>query len=1177
MAEIKLTPQQQRVVDHRGGTLLVSAAAGSGKTKVLVDRLLGYLCDENDPANIDSFLLITYTKAAAAEMRGKIASALSQRLAQDAGNRHLQRQLIRLHAAQISTVHAFCTQLLRENAHSLGLSADFRVLEQSQSEALKQQVLELALEQAYVNVQENPARAELFDTLGAGRDDRNLSKLLLNLYEQVRCHPDPEAWMQQSVMNLNTQKAEDAAQTYWGGYLRAELRKAADRACRELQLGCDEMMGDEALEKAYLPTFLENIQTISAYAAFETWDEIHEHFAPDKGKLKAVRNYENKEFLQRIQNRRKAAFARLEKALKPFASASSEVLEDLQVTAASLTELFVLLREFMQQYAQEKQRQHALDFSDLEHYALKLLRRPNGRPTPEAEQISLRFREIMVDEYQDSNEVQDAIFYAISNAGENCFFVGDVKQSIYRFRLADPGIFLQKYHSFPVKEEEAIPSGTKILLSQNFRSRPNVLHAVNDVFCGVMSEQVGEIAYTEEEQLVPGRGGILELPSPEVELHCICTDNGEENAPVKAEAEAAFVAGRIAQMLNRNECIQDGEALRPIRPEDIVILMRSVRGNAPVYLSALWSAGIPVSYEQSGELLDTLEVQLFYSMLQVIDNPRQDIPLAAVLMSPVYGFGASELAEIRSRGRSVRLYDALLRCREMENAERFVNELKKLRQLRPTLPLADFCRLVLQTMKLPTLLQAMPNGVQRLANLNAFVQHFEASSMSLAQTIAQIEQQRELGQGIPAPGQDTAGGVKIMSIHSSKGLEFPVVFLCDLSKRFNMQDLSQQVLTHPKHGVASVAVDAVRRVRYPTIAKTAMAKCKEEEAKSEELRVLYVAMTRARERLIMTYCMAKLDAALNNFCQDAVYPVPPERAMDASCAGDWVLMSAVTRMDAGALHVKSRPAELRDANPRWVIQYHTSAPQEVVRADGAASAYEAAWPDAETLTAVLKSQYAHRGSTTVPVKLTATQLKGRSLDEELSDAPELLPERRAVRFPLPDFSQLGELSAAERGTAMHLFMQYADYSSCADKAGIEEECARLLQHEFLTQQQCDAIDREMILSFFRSPLGRRVLEAEHPVREFKFSVLEPAGKYYPDAGADEVLLQGVVDCCLDEEDGLVVLDFKTDRVKPGEEEQRGAYYRGQLHAYAQALERIFEKPVKERIVYFFATDTAVYL
>jgi len=1171
MAEFKLTPQQQRIVDHRGGTLLVSAAAGSGKTKVLVDRLMGYLCDETDPANIDSFLLITYTKAAAAEMRGKIAAALSARLAEEPENRHLQRQLIRLHAAQISTVHAFCTQLLREYAHCLGLAADFRVLEQNQAEALKQQVLEQTLELAYNNVDENPAREELFDTLGAGRDDRSLSALLLTLYEQVRCHPDPEAWMQKSVQNLQVEEVEDAAQTYWGTFLLAEYKKAVERSCRELRQACDEMMGDDVLTEAYLPTYLENIESVSSMLSLSTWDEIFEYGVPDKGRLKSVRKYEDKAFLVRIQQRRKNAFARLEKALKPFASPSCDVLEDLQLSAASLTELFVVLREFMHNYDLEKQRQHTMDFSDLEHYSLKLLRRVDGSPTPEAQQVSLRFREIMVDEYQDSNEVQDAIFRAISKNGENCFFVGDVKQSIYRFRLADPGIFLQKYHDFPTKEEVSVPSGSKLLLSRNFRSRPQILQAVNDVFCGVMSEQVGEIDYTEDEQLQPGRQ-VLPLQGPEVELHCISTDNGDEQAPVKAEAEAAFVASRIAQMLNQGECVEDGGEIRPIRAEDIVILLRSVRSTAPVYLSALWSAGIPVSYEQSGDLMDTLEVQLLYCMLQVIDNPRQDIPLAAVLLSPVYGFSASDLAMVRRHGKMMRLYDALLRCDEMEKAQLFISQLNALRELRPSLPLADFCWEVLRRMQLENLLRAMPDGARRLSNPDACLQYLQGSAESLSQAINRMEQ---MGEAIAAPGQDPAGGVKIMSIHSSKGLEFPVVFLCDLSKRFNLEDMKQQVLTHPKHGVASVAVDSVRRVRYPTIAKLAMAKCKEDEAKSEELRVLYVAMTRARERLIMTYCAAKLDSILERLSQDAMYPVPPEQAIEASCAGDWVLMAALTRMDAGALHLQSRPAELRIPLSPWRIEYHTAAPTEAVQTEDEITAVAPAWPDSDTLINVLDSHYAFDGSTVVPMKLTATQLKGRDLDEELTDAPELLPEHKRIKFPLPDFSQAGELSAAERGTAMHLFMQFADYSRCADPAGVEEECSRLLSQQFLTEQQCEAVDRGKIWAFFASELGQQVLSSSHLIREFKFSVLERAQKYYPDTAGDEVLLQGVVDCCLDEPDGLIVLDFKTDRVQPGGELSRGEYYRGQLRAYADALERIFEKPVKRRIVYFFATGTPV--
>ena len=1179
MADIVLTPEQEAAASHRGGTLLVSAAAGSGKTRVLVERLMRYVCDPVQPEHIDRFLLITYTRAAAAELRAKISAELAARLAQQPANRHLQRQQVRIHSAQISTVHAFCADLAREFAHELDLTADFRVLEQSEAQRLQLQALELTLEQAYAELPQRPNRAELFDTLGAGRDDRALPSVVLTAYEQLQCHRDPAAWMDACLHKQVREDCTDALETSWGQLLLAQLHGTLDNAEAQLRQALGLMAGYASLEKSYMPTFEENLQTLRCLREAQSWDEVRKLSALEKGRLKPVRNFEDPELLEWIKTLRTRAFRDVESALRPFQDSSAQVLADLRASQGVLEELFALVQEFSARYRAEKERVHALDFQDLERCALRLLCRADGSPTATAQQLAARWREIMVDEYQDTNEVQDAIFRCVSLEGENRFLVGDVKQSIYRFRLADPAVFLDKYERYPLRDPAERQPACKVLLSQNFRSRPEILAAVNEVFCGVMSRQVGELDYGEAEQLRPGRSTQAPVCCP-VELHAIqSAAPGDETMPAKAETEAAFVADRIAQLLVSGQLIEGGGAQRPVRPEDIVILMRSPRAAAPLYLEALRRKGIACVYERSEDLLASMEVQLLRALLQVVDNPRQDIPLAAVLLSPVFSFSAARLAQLRAAVREDGLYDALLAAEQEPDVEQFLQLLRTLRALRPVLPLSELTGELLRRTQLQTILSAMPEAEQRVARLQEFVGYVsaaETAGKTLSRFLEELEQLEQLGTGLPASPAAAANAVRIMSVHSSKGLEFPVVVLADLTRRFNQEDLRAQVLTHPKWGAATVAVDRQRLIRYPTIAKQALAQVKLQELKSEELRVLYVAMTRARELLILSCCSATMRRDLTNLAREAVYPVPPARAAQADCPADWLLQVALTRTDAGALHMDGvRPLALRTPETGWRIEYHEQR-AEIAVGDAPQPEQKTVFPDPERLLQRLAYQYSHAAAAQIPAKLTATQLKGRTLDEELADGA--APEPRRVRFPEPDFLQrAGALTPAQRGTAMHLFMQFADYGACCDEKMLDKELQRLVREEFLTAQQAASIDLRKLLAFFTSELGRRVCTAPKLIREFKFSLLMPAQNYYPQGEGERVLLQGVVDCCLDEPEGLTILDFKTDRIRAGQAQPRAQDYAGQLRAYSEALSRIFEKPVRERLIYFFETGETVAL
>lgn len=557
---------------------------------MLVDRLLAQVCDPEHPANLDDFLMITYTKAAAAELRGKIAAELSKRLAAEPENRHLQRQTTRIYLAQISTVHAFCASILRDYAHLLDIPADFRVAEEQEAAELRQEVFDALMEQCYAALSEDDALRPLIDQFGYGRDDRRLAELLLPVYSAVRCRVDPERWMQACEAAYALPPEQKAEQTPWGAYLIESLKKTAAWVERNLKQALRLAQEDAVLGEKYAPKLTENLEAVRALGARTGWDDIYENRVLSFGTLPPVRSPEYPEKKDAVQNLRKGALQALKDAQACFYAPSERIMADLQNTAAPIGGLLELLRRFDRQYSQEKRRRKLMDFSDLEHEAIRLLRQKGSTlPSAAAREIGAKYREILVDEYQDSNAVQECIFEAVSQNGKNRFMVGDVKQSIYRFRLADPGIFLEKYEAYAERGAQKPGEPRKILLSENFRSRPEILRAVNDVFGLVMSREAAELNYGEQEAL---RSGLQfpETPQPKVELHCIELDietaEGEQRAE-KCPEEAAFVAARIHRLLTDGTQIAEKDALRPVRPGDIVILMRSPGRAAAEYASAL--------------------------------------------------------------------------------------------------------------------------------------------------------------------------------------------------------------------------------------------------------------------------------------------------------------------------------------------------------------------------------------------------------------------------------------------------------------------------------------------------------------------------------------------------------------------------------------------------------------
>ena len=1160
MAE-QLTEQQKMAVVNRGGKLLVSAAAGSGKTKVLVDRLMLYLMDPVSPCNIDDFLMITYTKAAAAELRGKIAAKLSEHLAADPDNRHLQRQMQRLYLAKISTVHSFCTDLLRQHAHALDLAPDFRVADESECGQLRQQAMDELLDDAYTNWMEDGDFRSFVDTQGLGRDDRLVPDIVGKVYDAARCHLDPEHWLDHCVQSADLSETVDAAQTVWGAYLLADLHRYLELQISAMK-GCLALAQEDPLMEKPAAVLHKTVLCLEHLHDARTWDQVVERRSIDYGRLTFPKKLEDLELRDRIKAVREGCKEGLAKKLKVFCDPSESVLADLSQTGSAIRGLVKLARAFGERYAKLKQRRRVLDFSDLEHRSLDLLLgRSRSAPTAVAREEGRRFREVLVDEYQDSNAVQDAIFGSLTAENQNCFLVGDVKQSIYRFRLADPGIFLEKYATYVPAEDAAPGQGRKILLSRNFRSGGAVLAATNDVFYRCMSERVGDLDYTADEALVEGIPH-EPLGEPEVELHVLTVGDDTYGQ------EASYVADQIQSLLDGKHMIRGKEGLRPIEAEDIAILLRSPGSVGRYYQDALSVRGIRSAFGGGRDLLQTGEIGVLRALLQVLSNPRQDIPLIAVLCSPVFGFTADDLARIRARQKHGDFYDAVL-LDDAPKTLQFVEILEKLRSCARQMPLARLLEEVFCVTRMDSIYAAMDSGVERTGNLREFYRlalDFEsAARRDLSQFLEHLELLEDKGLTIQEP--PTGGAVQILSIHKSKGLEYPVVFLSSLSRGFNKEDLRAQVLCDGELGLGLSAVDRENRVRYPTIAKRAIVARTSSESLSEELRVLYVAMTRARDRLIMTYAEKNPAKTLASIANRLDLGGTELLASEVSCPGEWVLMEALCRTEAGALHAlaDARPNQTHLSDFTWRIVTADCAPAEGLD-DREEEAAPSAMPDGtvELLRQQLMFRYPHQAATVTPSKQTATQLKGRDKDDEIRENAEPTPKQRTWRR----FGDRTARRGIDYGVAMHTVMQYVRFDACVSLEGLEKEISRLAEARIIPAELAPKLDRNAILAFFRTELGRKLMTGRY-IREFKFSILEDADGYGEGLAGEQILLQGVVDCALVEPDGITVVDFKTDYVTDATLNEVLARYRPQVDTYSRALERIYEMPVKGTYLYFF--------
>lgn len=1176
MSDRKWTPAQQDAIDARQGTLLVSAAAGSGKTAVLVQRVIERLTDPVHPSDADRLLVVTFTKAAAAEMKERISQRLSELLARDPSNVNLQRQQLLLAKASISTIHSFCSELVRENFFKLDISPDFRIAEDSEMSVLRNEAVTRVLEANYEKV--DPEFGELVEAFSSDRDDSRIVDMIDQLYDFIRSHPFPKRWLEQ---NLALYQPEiPAGETVWGERI-LEFANETVNYCLSLTMNSLSVMEeDEKISAAYGPAFqsdLAELLNLQQVLNRRAWDEAGRLAGAMKfASLKPLRGYGDDPLKNRLSACRTEVKDTVKKLALLFESNEEECAGDIRRLSLLVECLFRVTMEFSDLLDALKAERRMADFGDLEHWALRLLVRgtENGyERTGDAVELSARFDEIMVDEYQDTNAAQDMLFRAISQDEGNLFMVGDVKQSIYGFRQAMPQIFLKRRADFPEYNRDLDQYPACIILDRNFRSRRQVTDAVNFVFSQIMSPEAGDVDYSGKELLDAG-AVYPQQPGCETQLE-ILDLSGEDGEKDMALAEARRIAELIHEIIGSGFQITENGVTRDAVFRDFCVLLRSANQYATQYAKEMQLCGVPSWADTAQGFFSSAEVAVVLSLLRVIDNPIQDIPLLSVLMSPIYGFTPDELATAREGRRDVPLYLALKARGEDGDAHAaaFLEEMDRCRALAATMPSDRLISTLYEKTGYLNMVQAMTNGSLRLANLQLLLEHakkYESSGYNgLSGFIRFIDRLQAQDSDLPGASSlsESADVVRIMSIHKSKGLEFPVCIIAGCARGFNRE--RGDAMLHPDLGLGVKLRNPETMARYNTLPREAVALELERESRSEELRILYVAMTRAREKLVLMTSVKRLDRRLGALASQLTgeKKIQPYVVRGGDSFSDWLLSCALRHPDGEILRERALAPEdivVRDGGLPWKIRLtYPPLPPEESAADEISLKIPPDPEQQEKLERQIDFVYPYWELKGVPSKVAASDLA----EEESGGGFDVLTR--------PAFLSRSGLSPAERGTALHTYMQFADYG--AAQRDPKAELERLVENGFLTAEQGGAVDLNRVLAFFESDIAKRMLGADQCQRELRFTVELPAGRVHPELSDDlksqPVVLQGAVDCVFVENGHAVVVDYKTDRA--GSPEELWRRYHIQLELYRDAVEQFLELPVGEVLLYSFYWNQVV--
>ena len=1252
---VSWTTEQQQVIDLRNRNILVSAAAGSGKTAVLVERIVKIITDKNHPVDIDHLLIVTFTNAAAAEMRERIGNAIEKALDEQPGNEHLLRQLTLIHNAQITTIDSFCLYVVRNHFHEIDLEPNFRIGDEGELKLLREDVLGRVLEQNY----EEPSEAfsDFVEGYASGRTDAALNEMILQLYEFSRSYPWPEKWLDSFVGAYRIETREELDRAEWLAPLTENIcfvLKDCEQLLKQALAITQQDDGPDMYEKA-VRSDLEKYESLSKLTSFCELSVALSDIKYDR--LASSRGFEgNPDKLELVKSLREQAKDVVKKLCKQYFFCSPEMMiEQLERTEPMLEEVVRLTKQFADEFAAAKRRKNLVDFHDVEHFALQILvDEETEKAKKTAEEFRDTFEEIMIDEYQDSNEVQETLLRSISREerGENnIFMVGDVKQSIYRFRLARPELFMKKYDSYSLEESTT----QRIDLHKNFRSREEVLTCTNDIFYKIMARSLGNVEYDAEAALYPGASYPVSADFiPEILL----ADSNDElledtELTDKKTLEAKIVAEEIKHLMKTQQVTDKAAGtLRAAHYSDIVILLRSLSGWADSLVEVLNGNGIPAHTVSSTGYFSTVEVQTVLSMLRLLDNPRQDIPMAAVLRSPMAGLTDEELAVLRLEDGSVPFHEAVLELaeglyeedgqKEISDSEadrkqgrnadektenhieitahrkllKFYKKYKQLRQLVPDTPIHELIEIILRETGYGHYVAAMPAGNRRTANLNMLLEKAAAyektSYKGLFHFVRYIDelQKYDVDFGEADMVGENEDVVRIMSIHKSKGLEFPIVIVSGMGKNFNKQDTRSKMVLHPELGIGLDYMDGKKRIKSPTIAKKAIAKQIDLENLGEELRVLYVALTRAKEKLILTGTLKDAAEKLEFYRQQANLSKAADRPLSyltregASGYLDWILPAVLSYGDKYPVRIVEAAELVLDEVENQLEQNEdlTERIKEIEAAD-------------TQLVGQLKQRFSQRYPYQTDIlrknKYSVSELKHRAMREKFeAEQEETIPAflEEPVTPTIPLFIQREESVEQEtpnrgalRGTAVHRVMECYDFAS---EKSVHEQMEAMEKEEKITADMRALVREQTVADFVSSETGKRMALAqrggalyrekpfvmgftEEELENYGFGVgsnTDSCENIYEKTDSDQekeeqkkvrheedlTLIQGIIDVFWIEKDGIVLLDYKTDRVQQAKE--LIDRYATQLKLYADALERVFatrKLKVKEILIYSF--------
>lgn len=1198
------TSDQQKAMNATNGTILVSAAAGSGKTSVLVQRVINQITDPTNPTNIDKFLIVTFTKAAAKEMQTRIANKLSEMIAQNPGNSNLYRQQMMLKYAPIGTIHSFCSSIVKENFFRLGISPKFRIADESELKLIKNKAMESTLD--YFYELKNPEFKAIVDLFGNEKSDDKLAEIIGRIYDFTRSISFPKKWLDEKLAMYQTDNLS-IANTPWGGIILEhtyEILSAAEELTIE---SLETVNAIESFKKAYgnaLEDDLEKIKTLKECFDSNNWDEIRSQINSFSfAKFKPLRDKNNESEKVIVTSKRDYIKDEFKKLKEYFSFTQEESQESVQALYGITKTLFEVTKHFGEEVYSLKLMKNIADFSDLEHWTLELLtdQTENGHQKSSiAEEISQRYKGVMVDEYQDINEIQNTIFKMITKSESNIFMVGDVKQSIYKFRRSSPRIFIGKKNSFSLYDADKDIYPAKIILGQNFRSKESIINSVNFIFSCLMSEKIGEIEYTDEEALVPG-ATYPESSEPDVSLKIIQipetieSNDEEDESEDKNIIEAQNIAETIIKMIAQGYTVTENGKERLATYSDFCILLRSANSYAYIYAGELYKCGIPSWSETNEKFLGTKEISTIISILKIINNPVQDVPLISAMMSPIFGFTIDELSKIRQTEKDAPFYFALKKYAEDTNEKttEFLETINRYRQIAGTMPCDELIEHIYYDTDYPAMCAAMPKGETKKANLALLVDYarnFENQyHKGLSGFLNFLENiKRKNSDLTPASISDeTENTVKIMSIHKSKGLEFSVCIVAGCSRKFNFD--KDSFVIHPQLGVGMKLKDHSGIIQYDNFIRRSIALKNKKEDISEELRILYVALTRAKQKLIMIASLKDPQKSVQKSLISAgnKKSISPQTVSSANSFADWIFLClAKSNLKNKLCTLVGIPEQISDTegtNLDWNIELIAKTEREVILQE--AEEYEENASEAnefEKISGGVNAQesnnqpklfnnelfdkiktrfdfeYPWKDFINLPLKISASQLAKSGEWEQY------------VAVSRPSFMSSQSLTPTDRGAAMHKFMCCADFKNLAQN-GIYPELNTLIQKGFLNNNEAKVLSITALEKFVKSDLFERISNSSKLLREHRFSVKIPPSMINESLSNSEsenfIVTQGAIDCAFLENGEYIIVDYKTD--KAANISELFDKYSKQLEIYKYALEHAQGIKVKELIIYSF--------